>query len=251
MNVHRILGEGLYEVNKLVLGLWPNSINGMVLFGNSWQITWQRENCCLTASVTACVFLGYFTVIVRATVSAAFQTLSPACRAETLQMPASTPVSMVPLRVQIVGLVDVKRTGKPEVLVTTKFTVAGRVSVLGVEGAKLMLCVLSAGATMVMALLSGGAGFQVASPVWDAWIWHVPRFNPVRVVPLMLHSVGLLDVKRTAKPEVALAERLSVVPRTSVAAGAKLMLWVLKGGAAKILSDLLTASAAFHMLSPG
>lgn len=59
------------------------------------------------------------TVIVLETVVAAAKTPLPTWLASTLQVPAATSVSVLPLAVQTPGLVDAKLTARPELALAT------------------------------------------------------------------------------------------------------------------------------------
>ena len=55
----------------------------------------------------------------------------------------------------------------------------------------------------------------------------LPADTSVSVVPLTVHTEGVLDVNCTAKPELALAERAGgVVPIVWLPGEPKVMLWV-------------------------
>src|SRR4051812_10285360 len=74
------------------------------------------------------------------------------------------------------------------------------------------------------------AGFQLALPAWSALIVQVPIATRVTLVPLVppvVHTAPVVEVKLTASPEVAVA--LTVTGPSSrrlVASAPKEMLWL-------------------------
>lgn len=57
-----------------------------------------------------------------------------------VQVPVATPVTVLPFTVQIVGVVDVKVTGKPDVAVALAVVVPPTVNVLGVKVIAPIVC---------------------------------------------------------------------------------------------------------------
>ena len=55
---------------------------------------------------------------------------------------------------------------------------------------------------------------------------HVPVVASVALVPDTVHTVGVSDVKLTAKPELADALRVSEPPTTWVGIALNVMVWV-------------------------
>ena len=79
------------------------------------------------------------TVRTRETVVAAAKLASPAWLASMMQVPAATSVSVLPLTVQVLGVVEAKDTGRPDVAVATSEG-GGEPSVWLPGPAKLMDC---------------------------------------------------------------------------------------------------------------
>jgi hypothetical protein len=55
---------------------------------------------------------------------------------------------------------------------------------------------------------------------------HVPAMSRDAFVPDTVQTVGVVEVRLTASPELAFAERLTLDPATSVPMAAKVMVWL-------------------------
>lgn len=76
----------------------------------------------------------------------------------------------------------------------------------------------------------------------------VPTATSVKVVPLTVHTAGVVDEKATGKPEVAVADRVGGgLPRVWFPGPANEMVWA----AAATVTDCMTASAAAYSALPG
>ena len=58
------------------------------------------------------------------------------------------------------------------------------------------------------------AAFQALSPVWLASMEHRPDLRKLKAPPApMVHTLGVLELKVTGNPEVAVADSVGVVPK--------------------------------------
>ena len=91
------------------------------------------------------------------------------------------------------------------------------------------------GVTTLKSIVACGATPKVASPTWLALIAHSPSEVPVTVVPVTLHTVGVNELKATARPELVETATVAVPPTVSAGALPKVMLcayltlWVTSG----------------------
>ena len=67
--------------------------------------------------------------------------------------------------------------------------------------------------------LTCGAGFQSASPAWSALMVQVPTDTRIAVVPLMVHTPVVAEVKVTGSELVAVAVRVTGLPDSGVSGG--------------------------------
>ena len=64
-------------------------------------------------------------------------------------------------------------------------------------------------------------------PVWIAWMVQVPTATSVTVTPDMVQTDGVADMKRTVKPEDAVAPTVNGgVPSGRFGSGRKVMVWL-------------------------
>ena len=68
-----------------------------------------------------------------------------------------------------------------------------------------------------------GAGPKPPFPACDAWIVQVPAAMNVAVAPDTVQTPVVVEVKLTAKPELAVAESVSGVPTFCEGGAAKVM----------------------------
>ena len=139
----------------------------------------------------------------------------PAWLASTVHAPAATNVSVVPLTVHTLLVVDAKDTGRPELAVAD--SAGDAVPTVGFAGAvKVTVMVWAsngAGAT-VMVLETAAAAATLVLPAWLAVMVHEPALTSVSVVPLTVQTLGVVEASVTANPEFDVATRAGVaVPR--------------------------------------
>lgn len=152
---------------------------------------------------------------------AAVKVALPGWLALTVQVPAATRVSVVPLTVHTELVVDVKTTARPEVEVATR---AGGADPSVCEPGELKVMVCDAAET-VKVLVTAVAAAKPALPGWVAVMLQLPAANSVSVLPLTVQTTGVVDVNDTARPEVALATSAGgAVPRVWLLGELKLML---------------------------
>lgn len=186
---------------------------------------------------------GGFTATVRVTATAAAKMALPAWLAVKEQLPAATRVSALPLVVHTPGVVDTIVTGKPELALAT--SAAGVVpSVCGPGLAKVMVCAATATAKDCCTAL---AGATVVLPAWLALTVQVPLLSSDKTVPLTVHTAGVLLVKVTTSPELALATSAGgVLPRVWAPGETN----VIVCGVAATANEFSTAAAAPKVVLP-
>jgi hypothetical protein len=155
----------------------------------------------------------------------------PPWLATTVHVPAASKVMvdpLVPPAVHTVGVVVVKVTARPEVAVALR--VNGDWTNVALAGlAKVIVCAVVP--VTLKLWLTAGAGAKVVLPPWLATTVHVPIVSKVMVDPLVppaVHTVGVVVVKVTARPEEAVALTVSgdwVVER--LASVANVIVWAL------------------------
>ena len=204
------------------------------------------------------VWLACNTAKLAETALAAAYTALPAWLAVTLQVPADTSVSALPLTPQTAGVAEARLTARPELAVAVK--AAGALPRVWEAGtAKLMDC--GVGSTRIDTS-TGAAAAKSALPPWLATSVQVPAATSTRVLPLLLQTAGLLLAKLTARPELAVATRAAVgLPKVWLpgavtpmvcAVGSTVKVWITAAAAAKRLSPAwlaatLQAPAAFSV----
>jgi hypothetical protein len=141
-----------------------------------------------------------------------------------LHGPTATKPKLLPLTVHTVGVVDTRLTVKPELAEAT--SAAGGVPNVALAGAlKLMLCGASA-ATTEKDCETGAAAAKLMLPGWLAVKLQVPADTSTRVLPVALHTLGVVDAITTGKADVALANNgAGAVPKRCGPGGANVMLW--------------------------
>jgi hypothetical protein len=160
------------------------------------------------------------TVKDRETGVAGARVASPAWLAVIEQVPAPTSVAAVPLTVHTPSVVDANDTGRPDEAVAVSATgPAPKVWFAGV--AKVMVCGVRATSKEFETF---GAAARVASPAWLATTVQVPAAASDKVVPLTVHTAGVVEANATVKPEVEVATSgAGGVPRTWLPGDAKVM----------------------------
>jgi hypothetical protein len=152
------------------------------------------------------------TVKLLVTGAAAAYVLLPACEAVIEQVPTAKNVTVVPLTVQTVCVVDEKLTARPEVAVAANVRDVPTVCVAG--AAKVIVCAAGVAASTVKLLVTGAAAAYVLLPACEAVIEQVPTAMNVAVVPLTVQVCGVSDAKATGSPELAVA--MSVIVEFTV-----------------------------------
>ena len=144
----------------------------------------------------------------------------PGWLAASVQVPAATSVSAVPLTVQTAGVLDAKLTKSPELALA--INAAGVVPSVWLPGdTKVMVCAPAATAKL---FVTGAAARKLAFPDWLAVTEQLPAAISVAAVPLTVQTVGVVDAKETARLELDVATRAS---------GAEPTLWLV--GAVKLM----------------
>ena len=170
----------------------------------------------------------------------------PAWLAVTLQVPAETSVSVLPLTVQTGAVVDANDTDRPELALADRVNV-GVVSTWLPGVLKLMVCATGAGAATVKLRVNAAAAAYTVLPAWLAVMLQVPTLTRLSVVPLTVQTAGVVDAKPTVNPELALADKAGgALPSTWLAGAAKVMLWL----ACDTAKLLLTAAAGAQVPLP-
>lgn len=140
----------------------------------------------------------------------------PAWLAATVQLPAATKVSTLPVTVQTAAVLEAKDTGRPELLLATN--AAGLLPKAWLPGdTKVMVC--AAGLT-VKVLATEVAGKKLALPAWLAVMVQLPTLSSVALVLATVHTASVDEVNATARPELALATKATGVVLKAWLAGA-------------------------------
>ena len=116
-------------------------------------------------------------------------------------VPAATSATEAPETVQTAGVVEAKLTASPELAVALTVNAALFTCRL-LRAAKLIVC--AAGFTAKLRL-TVGAGPNIPFPAWLAVIEHVPPPTMVTTPPETAQTLDVVEVKLTAKPELAVA----------------------------------------------
>ena len=134
---------------------------------------------------------------------AAANVASPAWLAATVHVPAPTKVRAVPLTVQTAGVTEVSDNARPDVEVATSEG-AGEPRVWLPIGVNEMVCGSSTAATR-NECETGAAAVWLTSPAWLAATLHVPGATSASALALTVHTLGVVEAKDTARPDVAVA----------------------------------------------
>jgi hypothetical protein len=154
-----------------------------------------------------------------------------------VQVPAAIPVTVVPEIVHTEDVVEVSVTARPEVTVAVTAPVAGRVILDGT-----VKVIVWPPFPKVIFCITCGAALYVVFPDWLPKIVQMPAATPVTVPPLTVQTVGVVDVNVTARPEVAVALTVPLVPTVTVGAVPKVIVWFVLAAATVI--DCVTWEAA-------
>ena len=161
-----------------------------------------------------------------------------------MQVPTATSVSVVPLTVQVLGVVDAKLTAKPELAVAA--SAGGAVPSVWLPGdVKVMVCAINGAAAIVKTRDTVAAAAKLLLPAWLASTMQVPTATSVSVVPLTVQVLGVVDARLTARPELALADSgAGAVPRVWLPGEVKVMVCAINGAAAIVNTRDTVAAAA-------
>ena len=140
-----------------------------------------------------------------------------------VQVPAATSVSVLPLTVQMPVVVDAKLTARLELALA--INAAGVVPRVWLPGElKVMVCAVSGAATTWKVCDTVGAPRYALLPAWLALMEQLPTATSVSVLPLTVQTLGVVEAKLTASPELAVAASAGgVVPSVWLPGEAKLM----------------------------
>ena len=149
--------------------------------------------------------------------------LLPAWLAVTVQLPAVSSVSVVPLSVQTAAVDDANDTVKPVLAVATRAGAATpRVCAPG--DVKEIVCVLNAAASTWKLRATGSAAATSTLPAWLALTVQVPTATRVRLLPLTVQTAGVVDVNVTGRPRLDEATSAgAAVPKVWLPGPAKVM----------------------------
>ena len=140
-----------------------------------------------------------------------------------VQVPAATNVSVLPLTVQMPVVVEAKLTVRPELALAA--SAGGAVPRVWLPGeVKVMVCAVSGAATTWKFCDTVVAARYALLPAWLALMLQLPTATSVSVLPLTVQTLGVVEAKLTARPELALATSAGgVVPSVWLPGEAKLM----------------------------
>ena len=136
-------------------------------------------------------------------------------------MPPISSLTDSPETVQTVCVSDASETARPELDVADTLIVDAAYSGPTTDGRVMVWSWRT-----IKLVPTGGAAAKVALPACVTSIEQVPKASMVAVLPATLHTVGVVDLKDTARPELAVAVRLIVAPTSCVAIFAKVRVWL-------------------------
>ena len=139
--------------------------------------------------------------------------IPPAAEAVSVHFPGVTTVTTLPLTVHTLGVLDVYVTGKPADDVPDNLKLVVPTGCIPIPG-KVITCAAFIDTSRTTSVAASyRIPFNVPAPA-DALIVHVPGTILVTVVPLTLHTLGVLDVYVTGKPDEAVAATAKLVVAT-------------------------------------
>lgn len=160
-----------------------------------------------------------FTAKLRYAITPAYVRL-PGWNAAIRQLPTTISDAVVPDTVQTLGVEDVKLTGRPEVAVAVRATVFP-ICCVGIVP-KVMVWEAKSTAKLWE---TGAAAAYAPLPACVAVIVQRPTSLTEAVVPDTVQVSGVVEVKLTGRPELAVADRTNVLAAFWVAIMPKVMLW--------------------------
>jgi len=147
----------------------------------------------------------------------------PACEARTVQVPAMTMVSVVPLTWHVAVVVDANVTGRPELAVAASANGGSPKRCAAME-ASVIDCFAFA---IANDWLTTGATLKLTSPGCAARTVQVPAASSVTLLPATLQVVAVIDAKDTGSFEVAVAATANgAAPNVRATNAAKAMVWL-------------------------
>ena len=138
----------------------------------------------------------------------------PAWSAAMVQVPAERALTVAPLTLQTAGVVELKATARPEV--AAAFAVLAPPTAR-VDGEKDIAPMLWAALPIAMFCVTWEAALKFALPAWSAAMVQVPAERALTVEPLTLQTAGVVELKATARPEVAVVLAVLAPPTARVA----------------------------------
>lgn len=170
----------------------------------------------------------------------------PAWLAVTVQEPAATKVNVVPLTVHTLGVLEAKVTARPELADALSAAVVPAVWLP--SGTKVTVCVVRETVKVRLTLV---AGKNDALPACEATTMQSPWASSVNVVPVTVHTVGVVLAKVTGRPELALAVSApGSVPKVWLTAGPVKVMVCAAMGAGATVCVLVTLVAAAKVPLP-
>ena len=118
-------------------------------------------------------------------------------------------VTVEPVTVQTAGVVELKVVVRFEVAVALTVVVPPTVRVVGLKVIVPMDWLLL---PIIIFWMTCVAALKFTLPVWSAAMVHVPALILVTVEPLMVQTAGVVELKVTARPELAVALAVEVPP---------------------------------------
>lgn len=107
--------------------------------------------------------------------------------------------------------------------------------------AKVMVCAVKGAGATVTVKDTGDAAAYKPLPAWLAAIEQLPALTSVKVVPLTVHTLAVLEVSVTGRPDVAVATKApGAVPKAWLPGEMKEMVWA-PMATAKVLDTVVAA----------
>lgn len=130
--------------------------------------------------------------------------------AVTMHVPNVTPVTMLPLTVQMFGVAEPKVTGRPELAVALTVPVPPT-STRG-AGPKVMVCVAPTGIVSVNVAGSMGTPLVLTPAAAFAATAQSPAATPFTVLPLTVQMPAVVELNVTGSPRFDVAARVPLAP---------------------------------------
>ena len=157
-----------------------------------------------------------------------------------MHVPAVTSVTVEPDTVQVCAVIAEKDTGRPELAVAVRATAPlPRTREPGLVNE--IDCAAGGGGVTAKLCTTDVAGMKFALPAWLAVMEHWPAASSVTVEPLTVQIAPVVEAYVTARPEVAVADRITGVPSTRAPGLAKEIVWA---GVGDVTAKLCTTPGA-------